>query len=324
MLREQVVVPTGRHHPRAVARGERQSRVCPRHPRQFHPDLGSAAQHFRIRCCGRQLSHQRRGVPRSADHRNLLHAWLFERFAQHLTHMRLASFLVQSFIEIAHRRKFITQRDHRLGNGIKTSTIRARFDDVIPPSFRIVVPGRVGEHADGIGPYGGTRVEATRFGQVESEFIVRRLGPAPATITAVGQHHRSREVAEPDRPGIVDGPAHGLPLRRERGEGPECRDCRFGHRIREDGDRRRHLVRPDEAHKWVGIRRSFDQHDVRVDAPQLGQYPTGRTRPVVPYPEHVGARANIFGTPGVERLRWRGAGTQFGHRRQDPTSRHAR
>ena len=192
MLREQVVVPTGRHHACAVAGGERQSRMRPRHPRQFHPDLGSAAEHFGIRCCGRQLPHQRRGVPRSADHRNLLHAWLFERFAQHLTHMRLASFLVQSFIKIAHRRKFIAQRGHGLGNGIKTRTIRACFDDVIPPSFRIVVPGRVGEHSDGIGPYGGTRVETTWFGQVEGEVIVRRLGLAPATTTAVGQHHRSR------------------------------------------------------------------------------------------------------------------------------------
>ena len=141
---EQVVVPAGRADAGPVARGVGQPPVGPGHPGQGGLHLRQAAQQPVVGGGGWQVP-QGRHVPGAADHRDPLEA-VPDRPAQYLPHVRLADRVPRvGFSGVG-----AEDRDG-FGQRVEDGGSRDVLHHVLPPALRVVVPGRGGQLADGIG-----------------------------------------------------------------------------------------------------------------------------------------------------------------------------
>ena len=240
---EQVVVPAGGADAGPVARGIGQPPVGPGHPGQGGLHLRQAAQQPVIGGRGRQVA-ERRYVPGTADHRDPLEA-VPDRPAQHFPHMRLADRVARvGFLGVD------AEDPDGFGQGIEDRTwVRTGkvLHHILPPALRVVVPGRGGQFADGIGA---------------------RLWCIPTHLPSPLHWHRKLvggwQVAEPHRDARAQRVPDRLPLRREHRERPERRLLWLAGHVPEQRHRRPHLFIRRQGDQPVRFRRPLDQHHVRA------------------------------------------------------------
>lgn len=155
------------------------------------------------------------------------------------------------------------------------------FDDVLPPALRVVVSRGLGEY--------GERIDTHRLPDVVPALILALL-PEPLEVVrrhglrAQGQAVRRRQVDETDRHVPLQGPADRDPLRGELGQRPERGTPRLVHDMRQQRDRRHHVLVGGERHQHVRLGRPLDQDDTRTGRVERGPHSPGRTGAVMPHP----------------------------------------
>ena len=174
---EQVVVPAGGTNPGPVTGGGGQPAVGPRHPGELGFHLRQLFQQ-RVVVGHLHLRGQRRDVIGPAHHRDLL-VGAFRR-SQRLAHVCLAQ---QGLLVVA---TVLADCGHGLCDHIEDVLV-ALLDEVLPPTFRIVVPGGLGQQAQRI-----------RFHR--------------AFLPGAGEAERAGKVDERRGPGVAGGPVEGLPF----------------------------------------------------------------------------------------------------------------
>ncbi len=90
-----------------------------------------------------------------------------------------------------------------------------------------------------------------------------------------------REVDEPGRDAVLEGPAQCHPFRAELRHRIERGDARLVGRVDEERDRRPHPGIRDQVDQVRGVRRSFDEQGVRLQPLELSEHAPRRAGAVV-------------------------------------------
>ncbi len=274
---EQVVVPAGRLHARAVTGGLGEPAVCPRHPGDVRAHLlrQPGEQRPVVRDGGHPL--QRGDVEGAADHGDPAVPGAAGG-ADLLAHVRLAQAVPAGLGEALG-----AQGAHRLGDGgerrQRVGAGRAVLDHVLPPAFRVVVPGRLGEQRQRVGGRFGAVgvIGAGAVAVVGAGGVVRAGGVLRSGREAVP----GGQVDEADRQVVLHGVPDRHPLRGELGVRPEGGLRRIVHGVGEQRDRRHQVLLGGQVDDAVGLRRALDQHRVRLPLRQGGGHRPGRAGAVV-------------------------------------------
>ena len=242
-----------------VARGVGQPPVGPGHPGQGGLHLRQAAQHPVIGGRGRQVA--KAGTCQAPQTTAIRVEAIPDRAAQHLAHVRLTDRVARiGFPGVG------AEDPDGLGQGIENRWSGDVLHHVLPPAFRVVVPGRGGQFPDGIG--------------------ARHAGSRPA----IASWCAGRQVAEPDRDARAQRVLNRLPLRREHREWPERRLLRLAGHVSEQRHRRPHLLIRRQRDQPVRLRRPLDQHDIGAPLRQGRSHRPRRPRPVMPDPVQDGRK----------------------------------
>ena len=234
----------------------------PRHPGRGDLCRGQPAQQSVVGGDGRRPPDQRRGVPRTAHHRDPPCPGPL-RGPQRLAHVRLA--LQGARVGLG---PVGPDRRHRVCDRVERVAVPAVLDDVLPPTLRVVITGDLREDRDGIRLHGPSALH-------------RRSG-----VRSIRQQHARREVHERHRDLLTGAPGQRLPLRGEHRERPEggCGGCVVA--VGQQGHRGHQIRVGDERDKRVRLGWPLDEHPVRLEIFQRGQYRPGGTGAVVPDTEH--------------------------------------
>ncbi len=318
---EEVPVPAGGVDPGAVTAVPGEAAVGPRHPGQLRLDLREPLEQGAV---GGEGGPRGEGghVPGPADHGDGVPELLAHR-AQLNPHVRLAHRVpgpVAVAVRLAERAHGLRQRGERGERGPRVVLVAragptvpagcpgrtgpvacpgaavrpgraarpgpaargAVFDDVLPPALGVVVPGGLGKHPDRV--HGGCDLVLCP--------LPRRLPllgagglPRPGRGGLDRERVRGGQVDEADRDAVVEGPAEGHPLRRERGHRPEGGPARVVHGVREEGDRRAHRRIGGQRQQRVALGRSLDEDGGRAGGRERGEHRPRRSGPVVPHPQ---------------------------------------
>ena len=100
---------------------------------------------------------------------------------------------------------------------------------------------------------------------------------------------RLRQIDEADLALVRERKTNRLPFGRERREGIHRRRAWLFRRVDQQRDRRLEAHVSGERDQFIGIRRTFDQHDVRIESLERAHDTAGRTGPVMANAEQMDA-----------------------------------
>ena len=184
---------------------------------------------------------------------------LAPRGADRLTHVCLTTKLA----EVVHLLDALPNFAHRFKNRREqVSPIATSLHDVLPPSFAVVEPSRLGEHLQGVDSFLG-------------RCVFFRLIINHPELMGHGQIH------EPRGDLMIDGVFERLPLRREHREWIIDRFPRLVWSIHENGDRRAHLRVAEKRDHRVSVGRTFHEHNVWLNRSKRVADTPGRPRAVM-------------------------------------------
>ena len=269
---EQVLVPARRGDPGAVAAGEGEAAVGPRHPRGGHLTLGrplsSSASCLAV---GNVVGSQGGGVPGAADERRRCPC----AFDGGPDRRRMA----------ASRRSFGWPRPARAASARSSAMASSTASNTSSPWWRCSTASS--HHRSGSSK---PAVRAsTAIGSADRR-VPAALVVASALAARSAEHWWRRGGRRSERAAVLERPPERHPLGRERGQGVEGGPAGFVGGVDEAGDRRPHAGAAASVSDGVELRRALDQDDVGPHLVEAKRHRPGQPRPVVPDPEDVDRR----------------------------------